>query len=181
MMKKYCCLAAMSIVACYVLIVPGNPATECSAAPPPPPPPPSMDNATATALTPINIERYYYESKDKRDPFLSKIELKKAVTGDKGVQPRQVILSPLQKSELAAIMLKGIVIDKNNKKGNKRYAVVEAGGKAYVITEGTPISEDGKVFRINEDYVVIELTRTNDENEKIKVYVEMRLRNEGQE
>jgi Tfp pilus assembly protein PilP len=87
----------------------------------------------------------------------------------------------LQKSELAAIMLKGIILDKNNKKGNNKYAVVEVGGKAYVITEGTPISDDGRVYKINEDYLVIELTRYNDENEKTVVYTEMRLRTEGQE
>jgi Tfp pilus assembly protein PilP len=91
-------------------------------------------------------EEYLYDSKGRRDPFLSLVAESKQKPG------RKKGATPIEGFGLEEINLLAIAWDKN-----KYYALIMLpDGKAYTITEGTRLGlQGGKVQKITEDKVVI--------------------------
>jgi len=91
-------------------------------------------------------EEYLYDSKGRRDPFLSLVAESKQKPG------RKKGLTPIESFGLEEINLLAIAWDKN-----KYYALIMLPDrKAYTITEGTRLGlQAGKVQNITEDMVVI--------------------------
>ncbi len=91
-------------------------------------------------------EEYLYDSKGRRDPFLSLVAESKQKPG------RKKGVTPIEGFGLEEINLLAIAWDKN-----KYYALIMLpDGKAYTITEGTRLGlQGGKVQKITKDKVVI--------------------------
>jgi len=94
----------------------------------------------------VEPEQYVYDARNRRDPFLSLIELtKKKPLKKKGA-------SPFESYDIEEIRLLAIASDKN-----KFYALVMLPDKkTYTITEGMTIGlQGGRVAKITKDAVVI--------------------------
>lgn len=91
-------------------------------------------------------EQYTYESKGRRDPFLSLV----TITKQKPIKKKGA--SPFESYDVNEIKLLAIAWDEN-----KHYALIMLpNGKAYTITEGMTLGlEGGKVTKINKDSVVV--------------------------
>ncbi|MBF0458146.1 MAG: pilus assembly protein PilP [Nitrospirae bacterium] len=168
---------------CVLMGAPGEcpaiPPVSGSPASPPPAPaaPAAMDNETASALTPLAIERYIYESSGRRDPFMPLVDKKLPASAPAKVNKPPRALSPLEEPDLKSIALKGIVMDAKNK-----YAVVEIKGKTYVITEKTYLgNEGGRVVKINNDRLIVEVVKYDELGKEIKSLQSIQLRKEDQE
>lgn len=91
-------------------------------------------------------EEYKYDSKGRRDPFLSLVE----ITKEKPVKKKGA--SPIESYDLDEIKLLAIASDKN-----RHYALIMLPDrKAYTITAGMALGmKGGKVQQITKDTVVI--------------------------
>jgi Tfp pilus assembly protein PilP len=91
-------------------------------------------------------EEYLYDSKGRRDPFLSLVAESKQKPG------RKIGVAPIESFGVEEINLLAIAWDKN-----KYYALIMLPDrKAYTITEGTILGlQGGKVQKITEDLVII--------------------------
>jgi Tfp pilus assembly protein PilP len=94
----------------------------------------------------IEQEEYKYDSKGRRDPFLSLVVTKK----EKPAKKRGA--SPVESFEIDEIQLLAIAWNHN-----KYYALVMLPDKkTYTISEGMTLGlQDGKVYKINKDTVLI--------------------------
>lgn len=90
--------------------------------------------------------QYTYESKGRRDPFLSLV----TITKQKPIKKKGA--SPFESYDVNEIKLLAIAWDEK-----KHYALIMLpNGKAYTITEGMTLGlEGGKVTKINKDSVVV--------------------------
>ena len=106
-----------------------------------------QDTKATEEVKKVEQEEYKYDSKGKRDPFLSLVEItKQKPTKKKGA-------SPIESFEIDEIQLMAIAWNNDN----KYYALIRLpDGKAYTITEGMTLGlQGGKVQKITKDLVVI--------------------------
>lgn len=115
------------------------------------------------------LEAKRYNAAGKIDPFAP---LVKETVEEEAVIPDDRVLTPLEKIDLSQIKLVAIIAREDSS-----FAMVEeASGKGYEINVGTYIGRHaGKVFKIQEDRVIIKETVRNFKGEKTERYHELKL------
>jgi len=89
---------------------------------------------------------FVYDPTGKRDPF------RPFVKAEEPVQPKGVVLSPLQRYDLSQLKLVAIIVGV----GEERAMVEDAEGKGYIIRRGTYIGNRfGRVKEILPDRVIV--------------------------
>jgi type IV pilus assembly protein PilP len=118
-------------------------------------------------------ERYRYETQGRRDPFETLVKEQPIV-----VEPGPVIdpnrpRGPLERFDMAALKLMGIVWGERG-----RRAVIRApDGKGYFVTVGMYVGQNGgKVIAIEEDQLIIEEQHRNQQGDIIGKTLTIQLR-----
>ncbi|RLA93027.1 MAG: hypothetical protein DRG55_01805 [Deltaproteobacteria bacterium] len=89
---------------------------------------------------------FVYDPTGKRDPF------RPFIKAEEPVQPKGVVLSPLQRYDLSQLKLVAIIVGA----GEERAMVEDAEGKGYIIRRGTYIGNRfGRVKEILPDRVIV--------------------------
>jgi len=110
---------------------------------------------------------YFYDPRGKRDPFRSF----RFAEEDGG--PDQKEFGPLADFELAQLELSAVVWDANN----PRALILDPGGRAYIVREGSQIGKNsGQVIHIGDNLVLVKETYENLAGEKTTKDVELRIR-----
>jgi len=108
---------------------------------------------------------YFYDPRNKRDPFRS-IRYLNANTEKKD-------FGPLGDFEVGQLELSAVIWDANN----PRALILDPGGRSYIIREGSPIGKnDGQVIHIGDNLVLVKETYENFAGEKTTKDVELRIR-----
>jgi type IV pilus assembly protein PilP len=110
---------------------------------------------------------YFYDPRDKRDPFRSFRFL--TSTGDQD----KTEYGPLADFELAQLELQAVIWDANN----PRALILDPGGRAYIVREGSQIGKNsGQVIHIGDNLVLVKETYENLAGEETTKDVELRIR-----
>jgi type IV pilus assembly protein PilP len=108
---------------------------------------------------------YFYDPRGKRDPFRS------FQFADDG--PKTKEFGPLGDFELAQLELSAVIWDANN----PRALVLDPGGRAYIVREGSQIGKNGgQVIHIGDNLVLVKETYENLAGEQTTKDVELRIR-----
>ncbi|MAG29817.1 MAG: hypothetical protein CL908_02855 [Deltaproteobacteria bacterium] len=109
---------------------------------------------------------YFYDPRDKRDPFRSF----RYVDDDK---PRKKDFGPLGDFELGQLELQAVIWDATN----PRALILDPGGRSYIIREGSAIGKNnGQVIHIGDNLVLVKETYENFAGEQTTKDVELRIR-----
>lgn len=109
---------------------------------------------------------YFYDPRDKRDPFRSFQYM-----GDDSHATRE--FGPLEDFELGQLELSAVIWDANN----PRALILDPGGRAYIVREGSQIGKNsGQVIHIGDNLVLVKETYENLAGEKTTKDVEIRIR-----
>ena len=107
---------------------------------------------------------YFYDPRGKRDPFRSF-----QFVNDDGNQD----FGPLGDFEIGQLELQAVVWDANN----PRALILDPGGRAYIIREGSQIGKNsGQVIHIGDNLVLVKETYENLAGERTTKDVELRIR-----
>ncbi len=108
---------------------------------------------------------YFYDPRNKRDPFRS-FRLAEP-TGDEDS------FGPLGDFEVGQLELSAVIWDANN----PRALILDPGGRAYIVREGSPIGKNsGHVIHIGDNLVLVKETYENFAGERTTKDVELRIR-----
>ncbi|MBI5675248.1 MAG: pilus assembly protein PilP [Nitrospirae bacterium] len=143
----------MVLFAVAVLIFPAlsgckkSSAPPATAAKPAEPANPDLQAEAAVQEPPKNDKGYVYDRKDRRDPFMPLIEVKKVEKKDD-----KKVLGTLVSYDAGDFKVLAIA-----KKGTRRYALLVApGNRSFTVYEGTVLGfNNGKVEKITENEVII--------------------------
>jgi type IV pilus assembly protein PilP len=109
---------------------------------------------------------YFYDPRGKRDPFRS---FRFVDDGD----DEKKDFGPLGDFELGQLELSAVIWDSMN----PRALILDPGGRAYIVREGSPIGKNGgQVIHIGDNLVLVKETYENYEGEKTTKDVELRIR-----
>ena len=109
---------------------------------------------------------YFYDPRGKRDPFRSF-----QFVNDDGNQGED--FGPLGDFEIGQLELQAVVWDANN----PRALILDPGGRAYIIREGSQIGKNsGQVIHIGDNLVLVKETYENLAGERTTKDVELRIR-----
>lgn len=109
---------------------------------------------------------YFYDPRGKRDPFRSF-----RFVDDDGSKSKE--FGPLGDFELAQLELSAVIWDANN----PRALILDPGGRAYIVREGSQIGKNsGQVIHIGDNLVLVKETYENLAGERTTKDVELRIR-----
>jgi type IV pilus assembly protein PilP len=109
---------------------------------------------------------YFYDPRGKRDPFRSF-----RFVDDDG--PKTKEFGPLGDFELAQLELSAVIWDATN----PRALILDPGGRAYIVREGSQIGKNsGQVIHIGDNLVLVKETYENLAGERTTKDVELRIR-----
>ncbi len=109
---------------------------------------------------------YFYDPRGKRDPFRSY----QFVDNDR---PETKGFGPLEDFELGQLELSAVIWDANN----PRALILDPGGRAYIVREGSQIGKNsGQVIHIGDNLVLVKETYENLAGERTTKDVELRIR-----
>jgi type IV pilus assembly protein PilP len=110
---------------------------------------------------------YFYDPRGKRDPFRS---FRFADSDDDGTGES---FGPLGDFELAQLELSAVIWDATN----PRALILDPGGRAYIVHEGSQIGKNsGQVIHIGDNLVLVKETYENLAGEQTTKDVELRIR-----
>jgi len=110
---------------------------------------------------------YFYDSRGRRDPFRSFRFV------DDDASPKGETFGPLGDFELGQLELSAVIWDANN----PRALILDPGGRAYIVREGSQIGKNsGQVIHIGDNLVLIKETYENLAGEQTTKDVELRIR-----
>lgn len=123
--------------------------------------------ADGEAMGYASVERdYFYDPRGKRDPFRSF-----RFVDDEGSRSKE--FGPLGDFELAQLELSAVIWDANN----PRALILDPGGRAYIVREGSQIGKNsGQVIHIGDNLVLVKETYKNLAGERTTRDVELRIR-----
>jgi type IV pilus assembly protein PilP len=108
---------------------------------------------------------YFYDPRNKRDPFRSFRFVDNF--GDDGN------FGPLGDFEVGQLELSAVIWDANN----PRALILDPGGRAYIVREGSQIGKNsGQVIHIGDNLVLVKETYENFAGERTTKDVELRIR-----
>ena len=108
---------------------------------------------------------YFYDPRNKRDPFRSYLFLD-------DVEDEQSF-GPLGDFEVGQLELSAVIWDANN----PRALILDPGGRAYIVREGSQIGKNsGHVIHIGDNLVLVKETYENFAGERTTKDVELRIR-----
>jgi type IV pilus assembly protein PilP len=109
---------------------------------------------------------YFYDPRGKRDPFRSF-----QLVDDN--RPDVKEFGPLEDFELGQLELSAVIWDANN----PRALILDPGGRAYIVREGSQIGKNsGQIIHIGDNLVLVKETYENLAGEKTTKDVELRIR-----
>jgi type IV pilus assembly protein PilP len=109
---------------------------------------------------------YFYDPRGKRDPFRSFQFVDNEDDEEKD-------FGPLGDFELGQLELSAVIWDSMN----PRALILDPGGRAYIVREGSPIGKNGgQVIHIGDNLVLVKETYENYAGEKTTKDVELRIR-----
>ncbi len=109
---------------------------------------------------------YFYDPRGKRDPFRS---FQFMDADDDGGRE----FGPLEDFELEQLELSAVIWDANN----PRALILDPGGRAYIVREGSQIGKNsGQVIHIGDNLVLVKETYENLAGERTTKDVELRIR-----
>jgi type IV pilus assembly protein PilP len=109
---------------------------------------------------------YFYDQRGKRDPFRSF-----QLADDNRPDVRE--FGPLEDFELGQLELSAVIWDANN----PRALILDPGGRAYIVREGSQIGKNsGQIIHIGDNLVLVKETYENLAGEKTTKDVELRIR-----
>ena len=112
---------------------------------------------------------YFYDPRGKRDPFRSI----RFVDNDNPDDSEKKDFGPLGDFELGQLELSAVIWDANN----PRALILDPGGRAYIVREGTAIGKNnGQVIHIGDNLVLVKETYENFAGEQTTKDVELRIR-----
>ena len=109
---------------------------------------------------------YFYDPRGKRDPFRSfqLVDENRPDVHDFG---------PLEDFELGQLELSAVIWDANN----PRALILDPGGRAYIVREGSQIGKNrGQIIHIGDNLVLVKETYENLAGERTTKDVELRIR-----
>jgi type IV pilus assembly protein PilP len=109
---------------------------------------------------------YFYDPRGKRDPFRSFqfVDENRPDIHDFG---------PLEDFELGQLELSAVIWDANN----PRALILDPGGRAYIVREGSQIGKNhGQIIHIGDNLVLVKETYENLAGERTTKDVELRIR-----
>jgi type IV pilus assembly protein PilP len=110
---------------------------------------------------------YFYDPRGKRDPFRS---FRFVETDD---ESKATAFGPLGDFELGQLELSAVIWDAMH----PRALILDPGGRAYIIHEGSQIGKNsGQVIHIGDNLVLVKETYENLEGEQTTKDVELRIR-----
>ena len=110
---------------------------------------------------------YFYDSRGKRDPFRSF----RFVDNDDSRKSES--FGPLGEFELGQLELSAVIWDATN----PRALILDPGGRAYIVHEGSQIGKNsGQVIHIGDNLVLVKETYENLAGEQTTKDVELRIR-----
>lgn len=110
---------------------------------------------------------YFYDPRGKRDPFRSF----RFADVDDGSMAKE--FGPLGDYELAQLELSAVIWDAKN----PRALILDPGGRAYIVREGSQIGKNsGQVIHIGDNLVLVKETYENLAGERTTKDVELRIR-----
>ncbi len=110
---------------------------------------------------------YFYDSRGKRDPFRSF----RFVEDDESAEGES--FGPLGDFELGQLELQAVIWDATN----PRALILDPGGRAYIVREGSQIGKNsGQVIHIGDNLVLVKETYENLAGEQTTKDVELRIR-----
>lgn len=117
-----------------------------------------------TAMGSVEAD-FVYDGRNKRDPFRSIFWQNRSVD--------RVVRGPLEQYELGQLAVTAIVWDSNR----PRALVIDPGGDAYVVREGSHVGKnDGLVIHIGDNLVLVKETYIDFAGEESTKDVEMKIR-----
>ena len=109
---------------------------------------------------------YFYDPRGKRDPFRSF-----QLVDDN--RPDVKEFGPLEDFELGQLELSAVIWDANN----PRALILDPGGRAYIVREGSQIGKNsGQIIHIGDNLVLVKETYENLAGERTTKDVELRIR-----
>jgi type IV pilus assembly protein PilP len=137
-------------------------------------PTPATANAAVAAATETDDtgyasaeSDYFYDPRGKRDPFRS-FRFAENDDSEKGDS-----FGPLGDFELAQLELSAVIWDATN----PRALILDPGGRAYIVHEGSQIGKNsGQVIHIGDNLVLVKETYENLAGEQTTKDVELRIR-----
>lgn len=127
--------------------------------------PPKPDAAASTEGYATGERDYFYDPRNKRDPFRSIRFV------DNG--PEQKDFGPLGDFELGQLELQAVIWDALN----PRALILDPGGRSFIIREGAAIGKNnGQVIHIGDNLVLVKETYENFAGERTTKDVELRIR-----
>ena len=109
---------------------------------------------------------YFYDPRGKRDPFRSF-----QLVDDNRPDVRE--FGPLEDFELGQLELSAVIWDANN----PRALILDPGGRAYIVREGSQIGKNrGQIIHIGDNLVLVKETYENLAGERTTKDVELRIR-----
>ena len=109
---------------------------------------------------------YFYDPRGKRDPFRSF-----QLADDN--RPDVHEFGPLEDFELGQLELSAVIWDANN----PRALILDPGGRAYIVREGSQIGKNsGQIIHIGDNLVLVKETYENLAGERTTKDVELRIR-----
>jgi type IV pilus assembly protein PilP len=109
---------------------------------------------------------YFYDPRGKRDPFRSF-----QFVDDN--RPDVHEFGPLEDFELGQLELSAVIWDANN----PRALILDPGGRAYIVREGSQIGKNsGQIIHIGDNLVLVKETYENLAGERTTKDVELRIR-----
>jgi len=110
---------------------------------------------------------YFYDPRGKRDPFRSF-----QFVDDDGPDNKKEF-GPLEDFEVGQLELSAVIWDANN----PRALILDPGGRAYIVREGSQIGKNkGQVIHIGDNLVLVKETYENLAGERTTKDVELRIR-----
>ena len=109
---------------------------------------------------------YFYDPRGKRDPFRSF-----QLVDENRPDVRE--FGPLEDFELGQLELSAVIWDANN----PRALILDPGGRAYIVREGSQIGKNsGQIIHIGDNLVLVKETYENLAGERTTKDVELRIR-----
>jgi type IV pilus assembly protein PilP len=109
---------------------------------------------------------YFYDPRGKRDPFRSF-----QLVDENRPDVRE--FGPLEDFELGQLELSAVIWDANN----PRALILDPGGRAYIVREGSQIGKNsGQIIHIGDNLVLVKETYENFAGERTTKDVELRIR-----
>jgi Tfp pilus assembly protein PilP len=114
----------------------------------------------------LAAQDYFYDPREKRDPFRSF-----RFADDVGPDTKE--FGPLGDFELGQLELSAVIWDANN----PRALILDPGGRSYIVREGSQIGKNsGQVIHIGDNLVLVKETYENLAGERTTKDVELRIR-----